>query len=146
MDIVSGDLFKIVKKGDVIAHGCNCFCTQNAGIALQMSHIYHTSNPRLFPWENKVFKGDISKLGNIEYNNVKDISVINAYTQYKPGPDARYPALIMCLTKINTLFKGRNLVLPLIGAGIGGLEESKVLAMFERHLLNTNLTVVKYVP
>ena len=56
---------------DVIAHGCNCFCTQGAGIAKQMSKTFHTS---LFIKEQLHFKGNINKLGIIEYISTKDIS------------------------------------------------------------------------
>lgn len=145
MKIVGGNLFDIVKSGDVIAHGCNCYNIQDAGIAASMNKIYGTNNPKLFPLEHRAFRGDINKLGNIEYKVIDGITVINAYTQFPPGRNAEYPALIMCLRKIDTLFKGRNVVLPLIGCGIGGLEESKVIAMMERYLLNVNLTIVKYV-
>ena len=36
MNIVKGDLIKSAKEGqfDVIIHGCNCFNTMGAGIAL----------------------------------------------------------------------------------------------------------------
>lgn len=35
---IEGDLIALAKQGlfDVIAHGCNCFCTMRAGIAPQM--------------------------------------------------------------------------------------------------------------
>ena len=33
---IKGDLIKLAQKGkfDIIAHGCNCFCTMGAGIAI----------------------------------------------------------------------------------------------------------------
>ena len=40
MKKVYGDLIEMAEHGDfdVIVHGCNCFCTMGAGIALQIKH------------------------------------------------------------------------------------------------------------
>ena len=70
---VKGNLIEHALSGsfDVIAHGCNCFCVQGAGIAKQMSKTFLT-NTGEYHWfykENKLFVGDIIKLGTIEYEN-----------------------------------------------------------------------------
>jgi O-acetyl-ADP-ribose deacetylase (regulator of RNase III) len=120
---------------DVIMHGCNCFCTQKSGLAPQMVKAFGTD---AFNFENPSFEGDINKLGMIDggakfvkdgklvelsdvNESTKVLIVINAYTQYTPGPDARYDALKLCLEKINDIYKGYHVGLPLIGCGIGGL-------------------------
>ncbi len=124
---------------DIIAHGCNCFCTMQSGIAPQMAKTFGCDE---FWLENIMFKGDISKLGYLYYNSVYfkkgtniiidsethhtseddtvEIVVINAYTQYEPGSNLDYEALTLCLRKINHIFKGKHIGLPLIGCGIAG--------------------------
>ena len=39
---VKGDLIKLTLEGefDVIAHGCNCFCTMGSGIAVAMKNTF----------------------------------------------------------------------------------------------------------
>lgn len=65
-EIVKGDLIEKALNGefDVVAHGCNCFCVQGAGIAAQMSKTFNTSN---YPWEHRNYSTDFKKLGNIEF-------------------------------------------------------------------------------
>ena len=38
MKIIKGDLIALANQGhfEVITHGCNCFCTMGAGIAVPM--------------------------------------------------------------------------------------------------------------
>ena len=120
---VKGDLIKNALNGDydVIAHGCNCFCTQGAGIALQMKNTFDTHK---YPMEASVFKGDINKLGTIGSNSfdlyARKLFVVNAYTQFEPGKNLDHVALSMCMKKINYNYKGMRIGLPLIGCGIAG--------------------------
>jgi len=114
MKIIKGDLIKLALEGnfDVIAHGCNCMCTMGAGIAVPMQKEFGCNEGNLFKMERKKFKGDMNKLGTIEYElyalgeyegdlgkgleaspymckNVEwdegDLYVVNAYTQYNYG-------------------------------------------------------------
>lgn len=116
MKIIKGDLIKLAKEGvfDVIAHGCNCFCIQGAGLAKQMVEHFQTNNPEYYYLEYKSHKGNIDKLGrieivhNLDFNkthcdvtNLKEVLdihqtygglfVINAYTQFEPGVNNLYP-------------------------------------------------------
>jgi O-acetyl-ADP-ribose deacetylase (regulator of RNase III) len=104
---IKGDLISLALQGefDVIAHGCNCFCKQASGLAPQMVRAFNTDT---FILESPSKKGDIKKLGNIDFRlffKEKDeyggkwvlfpdeeefitgdtLSVINAYTQYNYG-------------------------------------------------------------
>lgn len=104
---VDGDLIELALAGefDAIAHGVNCFCTQKSGLAPQMVQAFGTDT---FILESPRRKGDINKLGNIDYRlffKEKEVyggrwvlhpdeedfvtgdtlTVINAYTQYKYG-------------------------------------------------------------
>ena len=142
---IKGNLITLAKVGefDAIAHGCNCFSTMGAGIAVAMAREFGAD---MFPKE--LVGTPVEKLGNIDYKYVKlnnpvnnlGLDVINAYTQYRPGRDARYSALVNCFDKINIVFKDKHLGLPWIGAGIGGLDINKV-----RWYINEKLPLLKKV-
>ena len=156
---------------DVIAHGCNCFCTQKSGIAVKMVDTFKTDS---FPME-MLGKGDINKLGRIDFMNfykgrkdslfhdedwyfsfdrkeIPDLVVVNAYTQYKYGsnhPDGEsipldYRALALCFKKINHLFKGRHIGLPLIGGGLAGGDADTIIKIMRQEFKNCNVTLVLY--
>lgn len=137
---IDGNLIKFALQGmfDVIAHGCNCFNTMQAGIAPQMAKAFACD---VFPKESPEYKGDINKLGTIDYLTQTrsggtsefdifefDLTVCNLYTQYHYGRNHKdgvlipvdYDAIRMCMRKINYLFKGKKIGLPKIGAGLGG--------------------------
>lgn len=121
MKIIEGDLIKMAlnRKFNVIVHGCNCFCSMGAGIAVNMASTFGCDN---FLKEDKSFRGDINKLGTIDYQYFPslDLIVVNAYTQFLPGKNLDYQALHLCLTKINYMFPTKIIGLPLIGCGIAG--------------------------
>jgi O-acetyl-ADP-ribose deacetylase (regulator of RNase III) len=140
MKEIKGDLIQLAKNGefDVIVHGCNCFNTMGAGIAVKMRTEFKADTS---PWEGSMFKGSIDKLGCIsplqcwikdeivldDYNkdlfkDSKSLIVINAYTQYnyKSYKPLDYNALQLCLRKINYNYKGCKIGLPLIGCGLAG--------------------------
>lgn len=153
---VNGDLIKLTKDGhfDVITHGCNCFCTMGAGIAPQMAKHFGCNN---YPLEKIICKGDINKLGCIEFepksvndgNNI--VNVVNAYTQYyygKPSPGCNIPldylALKMCFRKMNHIFKGSHIGLPQIGCGLAGGDWTIVKDMIQEEFKDCKVTVVIY--
>lgn len=168
---IEGDLIQLALEGkfDVITHGCNCFCTMGAGIAPQMAKAFDADK---FPMESVVYKGDINKLGAIDYNlthfkkgqrvyyngvttefNVDfSITVVNAYTQYGFGRNHEngterpldYEALTLCMKKINHQFKGKHIGLPLIGCGLAGGDWNRVKAIIQQELKDCNVTIVHY--
>jgi O-acetyl-ADP-ribose deacetylase (regulator of RNase III) len=104
---IYGDLIELAKQGhfDVVTHGCNCFCTMGAGIAPQMARAFGCDR---FPMEDPKYRGDINKLGTIDYQSQlitpvmkplkilgvevespdfggHPIIVVNSYTQYRYG-------------------------------------------------------------
>lgn len=151
---VDGDLIALAQEGtfDVIVHGCNCFCTQKSGIAPQMVKAFDTN---MYDLENISFKGDINKLGNIEYHtrfsinnqeNITKFHVVNAYTQYdyRGERPINYNALIMCLIKINYIFKEKHIGLPKIGCGLAGGDWDFVKALIKIYLSDCKVTVINY--
>lgn len=105
---IEGDLIALAKEGkfDVITHGCNCFCTMGSGIAVPMRQTFRVDT---YKKEHLKFKGDLNKLGTIDYgiyilenksgapkkhyhsseitksllgSNNKILHVVNSYTQF----------------------------------------------------------------
>ena len=157
---IKGDLIELALKGefDVIAHGCNCFCTMGAGIAVAMKNTFGCDT---FDQEMPGLKGDVNKLGNIDYeekeidfpdNSYQVIYVVNAYTQYHYGKNHAdgktnpidYEALTLCMRKINHTFKGKDIGLPQIGAGLAGGDWNKIKSIIQRELVDCNVTIVIY--
>jgi len=191
---IKGDLIELTKLGefDVIAHGCNCFCTMGAGIAPQMAENFGCDEFEMellyethFDEDGEAYKaktqnhGNINKLGQIDYEhqylwfdhpnakdglavamghkttgqpNVKDLFVVNAYTQYKYGRNHEdgvanpldYEALTLCMRKINHIFKGKKIGLPQIGAGLAGGDWNRIKAIIQTELKDCETTVVIY--
>lgn len=150
---VSGDLIKMAENGhfDVIVHGCNCFNTQNSGIALLIKNKFETHKYSL-ETENK---GDYNKLGQIESKNFigvgkrnsKVLTVVNAYTQYHYGKEQvqlDYTALKLVMRKINNKFKGKHIGLPLIGCGLAGGDWETVRDIIKTELNMCKCTIVHY--
>lgn len=120
---IKGDIIQLALENtfNVIAHGCNCYCIQGKGIAKQMKDTFQTNK---YPLERIEEKGNINKLGLIDYMLYYQgdcfVQVVNAYTQYGPGPNLDYNALRLCLRKINHIFPNHHIGLPQIGCGIAG--------------------------
>lgn len=148
---IKGDLISLAKKGefDAIAHGCNCFCSMKSGIAPQIAETFGCDK---YPFEDTKFKGNINKLGAIDYKEINNVAVINAYTQYfnrtlNPDKDAinlDYQALSLCLRKINHTFKGKKIGLPQIGAGLAGGNWYLIREIIQKELKDCNVTIVIY--
>lgn len=157
---VYGDLIKLATQGefDVIAHGCNCWNTMRSGLAPQMVRAFGTDK---FKMENQMYRGDINKLGTIDYE-VKtfaiggefdfmdhDLAVVNCYTQYGT---ARYPgevvleyaALELCFIKMNHIFKGKKIGLPLIGGGLAGGKPNVIKNIIKTHFPDCDVTLVLF--
>lgn len=158
---VTGDLIKMAKAGDfdVIAHGCNCFCTMGAGIAPQMAKAFGADK---FQMEGKSYQGDPNKLGCIDFEDKpllqkgQMVTVVNAYTQYDLGRNHKdkggkiapidYEALTLCMRKMNMYFKDAHIGLPgLIGCGLAGGDPDRVKAIIKNELKDCTVTIV-YLP
>lgn len=165
IEYIDGDLIKLAKEGkfDVIVHGCNCFCTMSAGIAVEMAREFSCDNHQFYKLESPETKGDINKLGQIEsywtYVYKDDISTpeneskliaVNAYTQYHYGKQFGIPfdydAFILCMKKLNHVFKYKIIGMPLIGAGLAGGDWNKIESLINKYITNCKVIIVKYKP
>src|SRR5215831_95482 len=102
MKLVKGDLLKLAKEGafDVIAHGCNCFCTMGAGIAKGVAIAF----PEAYEADQRTLKGDRAKLGTCTSADIAigngTLTVVNAYTQFDfrgRGVKVDYAAIRSCM-------------------------------------------------
>ena len=143
MKYITGDLIEQSEEFDVIVHGCNCFCTMGAGIALQIKYKF----PEAYMVDIQTQYGDRDKLGTITYTkNTKPI-IVNAYTQYKytrDDVDADYNAIRTCMKEIKNKFNGKKIGMPLIGAGLAGGDWNIISKIIEEELSGEDVTIVKY--
>ncbi len=150
MKIIKGDLLKLAKQGEfnVIVHGCNCFTTMGAGIALQIKNQF----PEAYAIDRTTLYGDYNKMGNYTYVTTEDkFDLVNLYTQYNYGqssPGCKIPldynALVIGLRKINIRWKGLKVGLPWIGCGLAGGDKEMVQKIIERELYDVDITIVEY--
>ena len=125
---VKGNLLK--GGDDVICHGCNCFHKMGAGVALQIAKTY----PEAYLADRKTNFKDKNKLGTYSFwvgKNVffpdKNITIVNAYTQYNYGiinqkSPFDYDAFKRVLPPIRGAFKDKTIGMPKIGCGLGGAD------------------------
>ena len=167
---IEGDLIQLAREGmfDVITHGCNCLSNMGAGIAPQMAKAFGADEFEMEKWGPT-----IEKLGCIDWqtvvlgknsiwslkdykNNVddKELTVVNSYTQFRYGKSSEdevskpldYEALTLCLRKINTLFGGKHVGLPKIGAGLAGGDWNRIQKIIQTELKDMKISVVIYKP
>lgn len=156
---MNGDLITLAKEGffDVITHGCNCFCTMGAGIAVPMKNNFGCDT---FKMEAPEHRGSINKLGTIDYehqainigHDTMNLIIVNSYTQYCYGVNhadgdkkpVDYDAIALCMKKINHTFPGKTIGLPMIGAGLAGGDWAKIQKIIETELNRMDVIIVKY--
>lgn len=144
---IEGNLITLAKEGrfDVIAHGCNCFCRMKRGIAPQMAEAFGCDT---YPLEHEKTRGNINKLGQINYGFPMlpfVLAVVNCYTQYQWGTELKpfdYDAFTLCMRKINFIFKGKHIGLPQIGSHLAGGDWDKIKEIIQQELKDCKVTVV----
>lgn len=146
---IDGNLLTLAKEGefDLITHGCNCLKNFGAGIALDLK--------KKFPLSFITDQNAYSSMGKISIcEDYDECIIVNSYTQYylgrnKYGKDSdsnRYKAIRECMRKINTLYKGLHIGLPLIGCGKAGLQWDLVKKILQEELIDMRkVTIVHYV-
>ncbi len=142
---IQGDLIKLAQEGvfDLIVHGCNCFCSMDAGIARQIKETFIEA----YKVDLATKKGDREKLGTISFAEIGNLIIVNAYTQYHYSGSTvllDYEALRNCLRTIKNQFAGRKIGLPKIGAGLAGGDWNKILTMIREELQGEQWQIVEY--
>lgn len=142
MKIIQGNLVKAAKQGrfDVIAHGCNCFCTMGSGIAKEIKAVF----PRAYAVDCETKKGDKSKLGGYTVAHYSKVDILNCYTQftYGKGIHVDYEAIRSCMKRINKQYAGKRVGLPKIGCGLAGGCWGVVLQIIQEELKDCDVTIM----
>jgi O-acetyl-ADP-ribose deacetylase (regulator of RNase III) len=134
MNIKNGDLLAMGKNNefDIILHGCNCHNMMGAGIAAQIAQQF----PDAQMADNETLRGDPGKLGTYTVGMSGRLVILNCYTQFgvsSTGSDVfEYTAFERVLDKIAHRFGKWRIGLPLIGMGLAGGDEGRIVPMIER--------------
>lgn len=134
-------------KSGIIVHGCNAQGVMGSGVAKQLRAKY----PDIFSSYTKhleVYKDlDVNPLGSVNYAIIDSGLVIaNAITQEFYGRDGSkyvsYIAIKECLKSVAEFATARNMSIHipyLIGAGLGGGDEEKILRIIETKLKDSDV-------
>ncbi len=157
MKTIKGNLLTLARQGkfDVIVHGCNCFHTFGAGIALQIKKKYPEAY--IADCENTVI-ADWTKLGTYteittqffvpELEKEHALTIINAYTQYKfCSEDSRhvdYEAIANVFALIKHNFPSKRIGYPMIGAGLAGGNWKIIEMIINDEMVGMDHTLVVY--
>jgi O-acetyl-ADP-ribose deacetylase (regulator of RNase III) len=151
IEYVEGNLLK--SDCDVVVQGCNCFCTQNSGIARQI----RDACPEAYEADYMTVRGDRNKLGTLTYADVNFRYWVNLYTQYRYGVGVdhfsydTFPKGLKSLADAVTEWENDNsktlkVGMPLIGAGLAGGDWSLIEAMIEDAFPDRTIYIYKYRP
>jgi O-acetyl-ADP-ribose deacetylase (regulator of RNase III) len=121
---VKGDIF--ADKGiRAYAHGCNCAGAMGAGIAIEFKRRW----PRMFDEYVARCADKRFALGDVFVWSEGEHTIYNLGTQAHWRKKAQIPALVKSLTKMRDLASHAGIErvgLPRIGAGLGGLDWTRV--------------------
>lgn len=148
---VKGNLLDMFDEGkfDFIIHGCNCFNTLADGTAKGLARQIGDRYPQArIADKESGHNGDWNKLGDYSLAETDKGTIINLYTQYLPGKNFEYSALVCGLDRLQWLFdeKGSDtrIGIPLIGCGIGGGDWNVVKEIIKDYLDEFDVTIVYY--
>lgn len=166
--MIDGDLISLALSGefDVISHGCNCMSKMGAGIAVAMARTfgcdrfdYELAGPNILKLGNIDFKrftvfadGKVAPASYSTVGDGRELTVVNSYTQVNYGRNHSdggvapldYNALHLCMKKINVIFAGKHVGLPMIGAGLAGGDWPTINSIIRLELKDCDVTVVKF--
>ena len=149
---VKGDLLAMGKANefDIIIHGCNCFNTMGSGIARQVAQEF----PDAQLADNETIQGDPGKLGSYTIGMSGRLVILNCYTQYDTSrvhDVFEYHAFERVLGKIALRFGKWRIGVPMIGMGLAGGDEGRIMPMIETFAdlvaaQGGSVTLVEYQP
>jgi len=161
MKTVKGDIVALAKAGefDVVVHGCNCFHTMGAGVALQLATEFAGIAGVAETDRAMSLYGDAEKLGTytlavVNTDDGNPFVVVNAYTQFgTANADNTSP---VDYDAIRSAFRALALLLvnqsrsrigyPAIGAGLAGGDWEIISKIIDEELVGFDHTYVEYVP
>lgn len=156
MKTLKGNLLDLAEQGhfDIIAHGCNCFCTMKSGIAGEIARRY----PEVVEVDALTEKGDCTKLGSCTDTWVTaekyNFKVFNLYTQYRYGRNTSvryvcYHAIRRCFSAMAHELKCSKqehlrIGIPKIGAGLANGDWGVISKIIQEEMQGFDVTVVEF--
>lgn len=147
MNAITGDLLALARTGrfDLIVHGCNCFCSMEAGIARTIAQRF----PSAYQADRATARGDRAKLGTYSSARIEsprgDFVVVNAYTQFHyagPGPQVDYLAIEQVMRRLAADFDGQRIGYPKLGAGLAGGDWPRIAVIIAEALVGQDHALV----
>lgn len=145
-----GDLIGAAKSLEinVLAHGCNCYCTMGSGIAPLIKKAF----PEAYAADLKTEKGDLGKKGTLSWAQSGEVTIANLYSQggywgrNKGIRDLDYDALYDALVRFAVLAKNwrgndARIGLPKIGAGLAKGDWEVIETMIRTTLKGFDVTI-----
>lgn len=144
---VRGDLFDYADD-HIIGHGVNCIGKMGAGIAWQFAQKY----PDMYLAYDKICRRNALDLGMVfpwveeGAGECDQIHILNMATQRETGHCADLDALYRCMefAALYSIGVRKPLALPMVGAGIGGLNPDDVIDTMMIFGDHVDITVVEY--
>ena len=149
IEYVKGDLFAANER--VIAHGCNCHGVMGAGVAAIVRSRYpYAYNAYVSECDYGGFYPGVAQPVDCRKTVDEDsFWVYNLATQNAPGRNAQYWMVEQAFRNMKNhmdFVGNQRVAMPMIGAGIGGLEWKRIhdilVSVFMLH--NTNYQIVVY--
>ena len=141
---------------NVLIQQCNCFCTQNSGVAKEIK----TRLPEMFQADCETIKGHIGKLGSYSYavfDSGNDLPKygFNLYGQYRYGTEKQHTDYEAIEKGLEAIRKRLDLSsrddktditigLPRLGCGLGGGSWDVVSKIIEEQLCTYGYEVICY--
>jgi O-acetyl-ADP-ribose deacetylase (regulator of RNase III) len=164
MKTVRGDIVALAKAGefDIIVHGCNCFHTMGAGVALQLAQEFAGINGPSETDREQSDYGSMLKLGTFTIatahaDDGTPFHIVNAYTQYDTASKSNkspvnYDAIRTAFKSLAEVIRGLRwgekvrIGYPAIGAGLAGGDWSIISKIIDEELEGFDHTYVMYQP
>lgn len=115
---------------DAIGHGCNCFCSMGAGIAVPIKQTW----PGAYKADAATQPGCKNKLGSFSkfdtFAQGADFTIYNLYTQYNYGRGDLFTTerLESCLEAVAKDMNYKGIIgVPLIGGGLGKGNKEEII-------------------
>lgn len=148
---ITGNIVSLFKSGYNVAHGCNCFHTMGAGVAGQLAAAYPVvlnADKGLSELGDKEKLGTFTRAVKLHGQDDHEVYCFNLYTQYEPGPNLDYGALVNCMIELNQwgdrMIVPPTIYMPRIGCGIAGGDWEKVSVLIDMFTPNLNIIIVDW--
>lgn len=139
-----GDIFNaILDKDCVFIHGCNAQGVMGSGVAAIVKKQY----PHAYLAYKQAHRRYGLKVGQVIVSpQVLDGPIIcNAVTQEFYGRDgkqyASYDGIVIAMQSVAKQFKEKEIHLPMIGGGLGGLDVKRLAAIYQAVFHDNNATL-----